>query len=76
MIFKIVLALHIIFGTTGLLLGTTVLLRKKGDRLHKNLGKIFTTAMVGTGLAAFYLSYVHPNLFLFTIGIFTIYLSI
>ena len=76
MIFKLILLLHIIFGSTGLLLGTIILSRKKGDRLHKNLGKIFTVAMVGTGLAAFYLSYVHPNLFLFIVGVFTIYLSV
>ncbi|MFT5251077.1 MAG: hypothetical protein ACI87N_000045 [Flavobacteriales bacterium] len=32
--------------------------------------------MLITGIGAFYLSYVHPNLFLFIVGIFTIYLSI
>ncbi|MDG2432618.1 DUF2306 domain-containing protein [Flavobacterium sp.] len=76
MLFKIILGLHILFGTTGLLLGTFILIRKKGDRLHKNLGKIFTISMISTGLCAFYLSYVHPNLFLFVVGVFTIYLSV
>ena len=76
MIFKLILLLHIVCGSTGLLLGTFILSRKKGDRLHKNLGKTFTVAMVGTGLAAFYLSYVHPNLFLFIVGVFTICLSV
>lgn len=76
MLFKIILGLHILFGTTGLLLGTIILIRKKGDRIHKYLGKIFIISMVSNGLCAFYLSYIHPNLFLFMIGIFTIYLSI
>ncbi len=76
MLFNIILALHIISGSLGLLLGTIIMLRKKGDRIHKLTVKIFTLAMVSTGLSAFYLSFVHPNLFLFIMGIFTIYLSI
>jgi uncharacterized membrane protein len=76
MLFKIVLVLHILSGFTSLLLGTVVLIRKKGDRIHKRIGLIFTAAMVSTGLCAFYLSYVHPNLFLFIVGVFTIYLAV
>lgn len=76
MVFKIILALHIISGSTGLILGSIILIRKKGDVLHKKIGKIFTLSMVSTGLCAFYLAYVHPNLFLFVVGVFTIYLSI
>lgn len=73
--FKIVLYFHIIAGATGLLLGSIVLIRKKGDKLHKNLGKIFTVAMISTGFLAFILSYLHPNLFLFIVGVFSIYLT-
>ncbi len=76
MLFKTILILHILFGFTGLLLGTVVLIRKKGDQIHKKIGFIFTVAMVCTGLCAFYLSYIHPNLFLFIVGVFTIYLAI
>lgn len=76
MLFKFILTLHILSGFTGLLLGTLLLIRKKGDVIHKKLGKVFTLAIVSTGLCAFYLSYVHPNLFLFIVGVFTIYLSI
>ncbi len=76
MLFNIILVAHIISGSLGLLLGTIILLRKKGDTIHKVTGKIFTLAMVSTGLCAFYLSYTHPNFFLFIVGIFTIYLSI
>lgn len=76
MLFQIILILHIISGSIGLLTGTFILLRKKGDQLHRNIGKLFTVALVSTGLCAFYLSIIHPNLFLFIVGVFTIYLSI
>jgi uncharacterized membrane protein len=76
MLFKIVLIAHILFGSIGLLLGTYILIRKKGDAIHKKTGKIFALSMVLTGLCAFYLSYVHPNLFLFIVGVFTIYLAV
>jgi uncharacterized membrane protein len=74
-LFNIVLALHIISGSVGLLLGTYVLIRKKGDKVHKLLGKIFVIAMIMTGFSAFALSYIHPNFFLFIVGVFTIYLT-
>ena len=76
MLFTLVLTLHIVFGFTGLLLGTVILIRKKGDTIHKQTGLVFTIAMVATGLCAFCLTYLHPNLFLFIVGVFTIYLSI
>lgn len=76
MLFKIILVLHIIAGSIGLILGTFVLIRKKGDKVHKRLGKIFSYAMVTTGFSAFALSYLNPNVFLFIVGVFTIYLTI
>ncbi len=76
MLFKIILVLHIIAGSIGLILGTFVLIRKKGDKVHKLLGKIFSITMVTTGLSAFALSYINTNVFLFIVGVFTIYLTI
>ncbi len=76
MLFKIMLVLHIIAGSIGLILGTFILIRKKGDKVHKLLGKIFSIAMVTTGLSAFALSYINTNVFLFIVGVFTIYLTI
>lgn len=70
------LVLHIIAGSIGLILGTFILIRKKGDKVHKLLGKIFSIAMVTTGLSAFALSYINTNVFLFIVGVFTIYLTI
>lgn len=74
--FKLILICHIIAGFISLLLGTFILIRKKGDKIHKKLGKIFAIAMVANGLFAFVLSYLHPNLFLFIVGVFSIYLTI
>ncbi len=39
--FKILLFIHIIAGTTGLISGTITIVRKKGDKTHKNVGKFF-----------------------------------
>jgi uncharacterized membrane protein len=74
-VFNIILVLHIIAGSLGLLLGTYILIRKKGDKTHKLLGKIFAIAMISTGILAFMLAYIHPNFFLFIVGVFTIYLA-
>lgn len=74
--FKLILICHIVAGFISLFLGTFILIRKKGDKIHKKLGKIFAIAMVSNGLLAFVLSYIHPNLFLFIVGVFSIYLTI
>lgn len=74
-LFKIVLSIHILSGSIGLLLGSFVLLKQKGNKIHKQLGRIFAIAMIVTGLSAFVISYLHPNLFLFIVGVFTVYLT-
>lgn len=75
-LFFILLILHVISGASGLLLGTFVLIRKKGDALHKKLGYFFVISMTTTGLIALVLSYLHPSLFLFIVGVFTVYLTL
>jgi uncharacterized membrane protein len=73
-LFKSFLTLHIIGGTAGLFTGTINLVRKKGDKNHKLIGKIFAYSMLTAGFSSFVLSILHPNYFLFMIGVFTIYL--
>ena len=73
-LFKTFLALHIIGGTIGLFAGTINLVRIKGDKKHKLTGKIFTYAMLTAGFSSFALSIIHPNYFLFMVGVFTAYL--
>lgn len=73
-LFLLLLILHITGGSVGLLSGLIVLLRIKGDRLHKLIGKVFSYAMLITGFSALALSLMRPNHFLFIIGVFTVYL--
>jgi uncharacterized membrane protein len=41
--FTILLVIHIISGSIGLLTGTVNLIRKKGDKSHKRTGLFFST---------------------------------
>ncbi len=72
--YKLFLALHIIGGSVGLFTGTINLVRKKGDKNHKLIGKIFAYSMLVAGCSALILSLIHPNYFLFIIGVLTLYL--
>ncbi len=74
-LFNIFLVIHIIAGATGLITGTISIIRKKGDKIHKLIGKIFLFGMQATGFSALILSILHPNIFLFSVGVFTIYLT-
>jgi uncharacterized membrane protein len=73
-LFTTLLILHIIGGFTGLITGTINLIRRKGDPVHRLVGKIFTWSMFTTGFSSLALATLHPNHFLFMIGVFTIYL--
>lgn len=74
-IFTIFLILHISGGSVGLFTGTINLIRKKGDKKHKLVGRFFVYGMLTAGISALMLSIMHPNYFLFIVGIFTIYLT-
>lgn len=72
--FTLFLILHIAGGSVGLLTGFFNILRKKGDRKHILIGKLFVYSMLTAGISALVLSVLHPNYFLFAVGIFTIYM--
>jgi len=74
-LFKIFLFIHITAGATGLLSGTINLFRKKGDKKHKFIGNVFSYAMLTAGFSSLMLAIMHPNYFLFIVGMFTIYLT-
>lgn len=74
MIFKVFLVLHIIGGSLGLLSGLCNIIRKKGDRNHKLVGKVFFMSMLTAGISSLILSSLHPNSFLFIVGVFTLYM--
>jgi uncharacterized membrane protein len=70
-LFKPLLIIHIIGGSLSLVLGTVVLMIKKGTARHKLLGRIFYYAMLIAAIVSMPMSYLHPNYFLFIIGVFT-----
>jgi hypothetical protein len=50
------LILHILAGTVGLLAGTVALGVRKGDRLHRSSGNVFTVAILILASSALYLA--------------------
>jgi uncharacterized membrane protein len=73
---KILIYIHATFGGIGLLTGLAAVLLKKGAPLHKRTGIIFSYAMITSSLLSLVIAWLpgHHNLFLFLIGVFTIYL--
>lgn len=72
--FNILLFLHILGGSIGLFCGILVFLLKKGTQSHGNLGKLFIVGMLLAGITSQVMALIHPNTFLFMVGVFTIYL--
>ncbi len=73
---KTLIYIHAFFGGLGLITGMISIFVKKGGFNHKRTGKIFSYSMLISSLIALCVSSMpnHKNLFLFLIGIFTIYL--
>lgn len=72
--FTILLVIHILSGSIGLLTGTVNLIRKKGDKSHKKIGLFFLYGMFINGVAGILMTLIHSNPFLFIVGIFSIYM--
>lgn len=72
----ILIYFHAFFGGVGLITGIGSIIVKKGQKLHKRMGKLFSIGMVTSSLLSLPICFMpkHQNLFLFLIGIFTIYL--
>ncbi len=73
-LFKIFLVIHIISGAIGLISGTMNIIRKKGDKNHKLVGKMFLYSMLSVALTSLILSSLKTNHFLFIVGVFTFYM--
>ena len=73
---NIILYTHIILGTIGLLAGVFVILLQKGDKRHRFIGKIFSYNLGLSMLASFPISFYKENIFLFCIGVWTLYMII
>ena len=73
---KIFIYIHAFFGGIGLITGIGSVIVKKGSAIHKRMGKLFSIGMLTSSLISIPISWMpnHENLFLFLIGLFTIYL--
>jgi uncharacterized membrane protein len=69
-----ILFLHIMAGVVALAAAGVAIGSAKGGRLHRRSGNIYSLAMLVVGLSALVLAVVHPNPFLFAVGIFSLYL--
>jgi len=75
-LFKTLFATHVVCGGTSLITGLLLLLLPKGDNKHIWMGNIYFIAMLTASLVALPMSCLHPNFFLFIVGVFTIYLLV
>lgn len=75
LIFKVLLVIHILAGAIGLITGTLNIARKKGDKLHRIAGLFFLYGMLVNGFAGILMTFIHSNLFLLIIGVFSIYMA-
>ena len=73
---KILMYIHAFFGGIGLITGIGSIIVKKGSSIHKKMGKLFSIGMITSSLISIPISWMpnHENLFLFLIGLFTVYL--
>ncbi|MFB9107458.1 hypothetical protein [Flavobacterium gyeonganense] len=75
---KILIYIHAFFGGIGLITGIGNVAVKKGGKLHKRMGKLFSIGMLTSSIISLIICWIpnHQNIFLFLIGLFTIYLVI
>jgi uncharacterized membrane protein len=53
--------LHIITAVCALVLGTVILLMKKGTRIHKTIGRVWCLAMYVTAISSFAVTSLFPG---------------
>ncbi len=75
-IIRTLIYIHAFFGGLGLITGMISVFVKKGGFNHKRTGKLFSYSMIISSLISLFIARMpkHENLFLFLIGIFTIYM--
>lgn len=75
---KILIYIHAFFGGIGLITGIGSIVVKKGSKLHKRMGKLFSVGMLISSLISIPICWMpkHQNIFLFLIALFTVYLVI
>ncbi|MGB3799423.1 MAG: hypothetical protein WA952_06375 [Lewinella sp.] len=73
---QLLIYVHAFLGGVGLLTGAVSLVTRKGGQRHTQSGKVFSGSMIGSALISLFVARMpgHENVFLFLIGIFTIYM--
>ncbi len=73
---KILIYIHAFLGGLGLIAGITSIAVKKGSTIHMTSGTVFSYSMLSSSLISLVIARMphHENLFLFLIGVFTIYM--
>lgn len=75
MLFQTILAIHIVSGFLALLLGAMAIASRKGGKYHLQSGKWYVLNMYIVGISAIVMTQLKSNPFLFTVGVFTLYLT-
>lgn len=75
-IIKIIIYIHVITGTLAMIAGTISMIVKKGGQLHKKSGLLFFYSLLISDVISLVVAVLpgHENVFLFCIGVFTLYL--
>jgi hypothetical protein len=73
--YKAILLLHILAGTTALGSGLVAIFAAKGRKNHNRSGSIYERAMYAVGISAIVMCLLKFNPFLLSIGIFSLYLT-
>ncbi|MBP5855790.1 hypothetical protein KAJ83_02135 [Marivibrio halodurans] len=71
-----ILTIHIAAGFLALTCGSAIILMRKGDGRHRQVGWVFSGAMMTVAVTALALCLFRPNDFLLTIALFSAYLTL
>lgn len=76
LVVTILIYVHAFAGGLGLLTGIISIWAKKGSSIHRKGGKVFSYSMGTSSLISLFVARMpgHENLFLFLIGVFTLYM--
>lgn len=75
LLFQITLVIHILFRFCRLILGTINIIQKKGRKQHRQIRGLFVFSIVSKRILSFIPALIHPNVFLFVVGVLTVYLE-
>jgi hypothetical protein len=72
---RVVLVVHILFGTVALFVAPFAMLTHKGGIWHRRWGKVYFWSMAVVALSAVALSLLRPQIFLPLVAVFSFYLA-